>query len=151
MGVISDDNHSFNFPQAYDYPEDCRSRRIKNKQYDAQWKLCDEACKRLLVFLGKTFGWTFPKGFKLYEKIVTGPERGYRFKFRIRGSSIDDTGTDCSGYDEAELLLEIGQLNNELTFNPDCHEALGRLIPYIKYGQETYGWSDERMKALMSA
>ena len=157
MGVISDDSHSFNFPQAYDYPEDCRSRRIKNKQYDAQWKLCDEACKRLLVFLGKTFGWTFPKDFKLYEKIVTGPERGYRFKFRTRGlgGDLSVTGTTGSingeGYDEVKLLSEINQLNKELMFNPDCHEALDRLIPYIKYGRETYGWSDERTRALMSA
>jgi hypothetical protein len=157
IDVLSDDNHSFNFPQAYHYPEGYGSRRIKNKQYDAQWKLCDEACKRLLVFLGKTFGWTFPKGFKLYEKIVTGPERGYRFKFRTRGlggylSITETTGPiGGDGYDEAKLLSEISQLNEELTFNPDCHEALDRLIPYIKYGQETYGWSDARTRALMSA
>ena len=157
MDVLSDDNHSFNFPQAYHYPEGYGLRRIKNKQYDAQWKLCDEACKRLLVFLGKTFGWTFPKGFKLYEKIVTGPERGYRFKFRTRGlggylSITETTGPiGGDGYDEVKLLSEISQLNKELAFNPDCHEALDRLIPCIKYGQETYGWSDERTRALMSA
>ena len=157
MDVLSDDNHSFNFPQAYHYPKDYGLRRIKNKQYDAQWKLCDEACKRLLVFLGKTFGWTFPKGFKLYEKIVTDPERGYRFKFKTRGlgGHLSITGTtgpiDMDGYDEVKLLSKISQLNKKLTFNPDCHEALDRLIPYIKYGQETYGWSDERTRALMSA
>ncbi len=162
IDVLSDDNHSFNFPQAYHYPEGYGSRRIKNKQYDAQWKLCDEACKRLLVFLGKTFGWTFPKGFKLYEKIVTGPEREYRFKFRTRGfggdqsigvttGPIDDSGPDWSGYDEVKLLSKINQLNKKLTLNPDCHEALDHLIPYIKYGRETYGWSDERTRALVSA
>ena len=161
MDVLSDDNHSFNFPQAYHYPKGYGLRRIKNKQYDAQWKLCDEACKRLLVFLEKTFGWTFPKGFKLYEKIVTGPEREYRFKFRTRGfggdqsigvttGPIDDSGPDWSGYDEVKLLSKISQLNKKLTLNPDCYEVLDRLIPCIKYGRETYGWSDEDTKGLMS-
>jgi hypothetical protein len=161
IDVLSDDNHSFNFPQAYHYPEGYGSRRVKNKLYDAQWKLCDEACKRLLIFLGKELGWTFPKGFKLYERIVTGPEREYSFKFRTRGPSgdqsirvttgpIDDSGPDWSGYDEVKLLSKISQLNKKLTLNPDCYEVLDRLIPCIKYGRETYGWSDEDTKGLMS-
>ena len=156
IDVLISDSLSFTFPPAYHYPEGYRSRRIKNKQYDVQWKLCDEVCKRLLIFFGKELGWTFPKGFKLYERIVTGPEREYRFKFRTRGlgGDLSITGTtgpiDGDGYDEAKLLSEISQLNKELTFNPDCHEALDRLIPCIKYGQETYGWSDDLTRSVIS-
>ena len=50
MDIVSGNTHSFNWGPAYEHKENSRVR-LKIKNYDAQWKLCDEICKRLKCFL----------------------------------------------------------------------------------------------------
>ena len=155
IDILSNDGGSFNFGPAYEYPEGDRLKRIKVKHYDAQWKLCDEASKRLLSFFEKEFGWVFPKGYKLYEKVTTGSEGDRKFKFKVVSpyfSNINkEAEADFSELDEIALISEINELNNEFSINPECGgEASSRLVLAIKTGQKKYGWSDNHMRAMVT-
>ena len=161
--VITEPEHTFNFGTAYLYPEGRTSARIKNKTYDARWKLCHEACKKLIRFFEKEYSWMFPKHYKLYESVETGPEGSKRFKFRVRNQVADgnhpdnsdhlleETGLVYEALDELELISEINRLNDDFLINSDDNlRTPDQLAMAFKFGQKRFGWSDEKMRAILS-
>ena len=155
MDVLSGDTHSFNWGPAYEHREGSRVR-IKIKNYDAQWKLCDEICKRLKNFLAKELGWNFPKGYKLYEYVALGPEGERRFKFRInnaKSTSIDfSTEDSLSALEEVDLLSKVQKLHNEFNSDPEFSDSItDELVVALQVGQKKYGWSDKDVKEMVAA
>lgn len=161
--VITEPEHTFNFGTAYLYPEGRASVRVKNKSYDARWKLCHEACKKLIRFFEKEFGWIFPKDYKLYERVATGPEGTKWFKFKVKNQVVDgihpdnserfleEAGLAYEALEELELISEINRLNNDFLINSDDNlRAPDQLAMAFKFGQKRFGWSDEKMRAILS-
>ena len=152
MDIVSGNTHSFNWGPAYEHKEDSRVR-LKIKNYDAQWKLCDEICKRLKSFFEKEFGWNFPKGYKLYEYIALGPDGERRFKFRINNSktaSIDFSSEDnLSALEEVDLLSKVQKLSNDYKSDPELSDGvMDELVVALNVGQKKYGWSDKYVKEM---
>ena len=152
MDIISGNTHSFNWGPAYEHKEDSRIR-LKIKHYDAQWKLCDEICKRLKSFFEKEFGWNFPKGYKLYEYIALGPDGERRFKFRInnlKSASIDFLAEDSlSALEEVDLLSKVQKLSNDYKSDPELSDGvMDELVIALNVGQKKYGWSDNYVKEM---
>ena len=153
INVISDDTHSFNWGPAYEHREGSRVR-IKIKNYDAQWKLCDEICKRFKSFFEKEFGWNFPKGYKLYEYIALGPDGERRFKFRINNSktaSIDFSSEDnLSALEEVDLLSKVQKLNNDYKSDPELSDGvIDELVVALNVGRKKYGWSEKKLEEMV--
>ena len=153
MDVISGDTHSFNWGPAYEHREGSRIR-IKIKNYDAQWKLCDEICKRFKSFFEKEFGWNFPKGYKLYEYIALGPDGERRFKFRINNSktaSIDFSSEDnLSALEEVDLLSKVQKLNNDYKSDPELSDGvIDELVVALNVGRKKYGWSEKKLEEMV--
>ena len=152
MNILSGNTHSFNWGPAYEHKEDSRIR-LKIKHYDAQWKLCDEICKRLKSFFEKEFGWNFPRGYKLYEYIALGPDGERRFKFRInnlKSASIDFSAEDSlSALEEVELLSKVQKLSDNFKSDPELSDGvMDELVIALNVGQKKYGWSDNYVKEM---
>ena len=152
IDIISGNTHSFNWGPAYEYREDSRIR-FKIKNYDAQWKLSDEICKRLKSFFEKEFGWTFPKGYKFYEYIPTGPIGERRFKFKTdnsKSASIDfSSEDDLSALEEVDLLSKVQKLSIDYKSDPELSDGvMDELVVALNVGQKKYGWSDQYVKEM---
>jgi len=163
VDVFSDPEPTFNFGPAYSYPDGRHSNRVKNKFYDARWKLCNEACKKLLIFFSREFGMYFPPGYKLYEKVPTGVEGERRFKFQVNRPCSEErplsSGTnqeeeihaEYSGLEELELISEINRLNDEFEVHSERHpETPDKMVAAFRIGREKFGWSEEQMKGILS-
>lgn len=155
---------TFNFGTAYLYPDGQRESRIKCREYDARWKLCDEVNRKLLRALEREFGWTFPGNYKLYEKAPSGPEGERRFKFQVKRPVADDipsprmdrwvekTRTEFSDLEEAEMVSAIHKLYGDYLMRPDdTGLAPEKLAIAFKVGRERFGWSDHKISALLEA
>lgn len=162
--ILESETHNFNFGAAYSYPDGSCRNRIKNKEYDAGWKLCNDLCKKLMLFFEREYNLDFPSGFKLYEKNPSGPAGTRRFKFIIRKPSVDSfewpseiNGKNeekvrlrYSGFGETELRNEIIGLNSDFSQDSMVHNAApDHLILAFKVGKENFGWSDDAMKNLL--
>lgn len=163
-GILESETHNFNFGAAYSYPDGSCRNRIKNRAYDAGWKLCNDLCKKLMLFFEREYNFNFPSGFKLYEKNPSGPAGTRRFKFKIRKPSADSfewsseiSGKNeekvrlrYSGFDEAELRNEIIGLNSDFSQDSMVHNAApDHLILAFKVGKKIFGWSDDTMKNIL--
>lgn len=155
---------TFNFGTAYLYPDGGRESRVKCKAYDAAWKLCDEVNRKLLGVLERELGWTFPANYKLYEKVPTGPEGERRFKFKVKGPVADEapsprmdrwmekTRTEFSDLEEEEMVAAIHKLYGDYLMHPDdTGLASEKLAIAFNVGQERFGWSDRKMRAILEA
>ena len=164
VGILESETHNFNFGAAYSYPDGSCKNRIKNKAYDAGWKLCNDLCKKLMLFFAREYNVSFPNGFKLYEKKPSGPPGTRQFKFKIRKPSSESmewaseiNGPNkghvrrrYSGLDETELRKEIMRLNSDFSLDSLVHNAApDHMILAFKIGQENFGWSDEIMKNIL--
>jgi len=164
--ILTSHDHTINFGIAYAFPDGSWRNRVKNKDYDARWKLCDELNRKLLAFFKKEFGWEFAKGYKLYEK--ANPDQGdhRRFKFVIdppsserslpakRSSIFGDIDglaeLHYSKLDEDQLIKEIRSLNDDFSVDSAVHNAdPDNLITAYTVGREKFGWTDEVMRELI--
>ena len=164
IGILEGQSHNFNFGTAYTYPDGSYKNRIKNKEYDAGWKLCNDLCKKLMMFFSREYGILFPTGFKLYEKIssATAGERQFKFKIiqpsseafewplEITEQKENQIRSHYSELDENELRKEVISLNSDYSLDSMVHNtAPDHLILAFNVGQENYDWSDETMKDLL--
>lgn len=164
VAILESKTHNFNFGAAYSYPDGSHRNRIKNKAYDAGWKLCSDLCKKLTLFFEREYNIPFPVGFKLYEKDPSGPTGERRFKFKI-GKSASETLEWNSEFgaqdeaqarrryaelDEAELRKEIVKLNSDFTQDSMVHNvAPDYIILASSVGRENFSWSDETMQNIL--
>jgi len=164
IGVLEGESHNFNFGTAYTYPDGSNKNRIKNKEYDAGWKLCNDLCKKLMMFFSREYGISFPTGFKLYEKIASAKSGERQFKFKINRPPADSfewpseinsqnenqIRSRYSELEENELRKEVISLNSDFSIDSMVHNtAPDHIILAFKIGQENFGWSDETMKDLL--
>ncbi|MGV7220371.1 MAG: hypothetical protein ACQ9MH_02450 [Nitrospinales bacterium] len=162
--ILEDESHNFNFGTAYSYPDGSYKNRIKNKEYDAGWKLCNDLCKKLMMFFSREYGISFPTGFKLYEKIASAKSGERQFKFKITRPKSESfewpSEINCqnenrirsrySKLEENELRKEVINLNSDFSMDSMVHNAApDHMILAFKVGQENFGWSDETMKDLL--
>ena len=166
INVLEIPPHTFNFGTAYTYPDGSRRNRVKNKAYDAGWKVCDDLCKKLIRFFHKEFGMEFPRSFKLYEKLRTNHPGDRRFKFQIGSPSFesDDRVEDasfwknegerfkarCKEFGEPQLKKEIVNLNRDYSSDSKVHNTdPDHLVHAFKVGREKYGWNDQFIRELL--
>lgn len=167
ISILQGESNSFNFGTAYFYPDGSYKNRLKNKAYDAGWKLCNDLCKKLALFLAKEFEMRFPSGYKLYEKNAAGATGNRQFKFSIKKPMSEELGWFSSPLDkggeglirrryellsEDELKREVGNLNADYSSDSMAQNIdPDQLVLAFRIGQERFGWSDEVMKNLLEA
>ena len=167
IAILQDETSSFNFGTAYFYPDGSYKNRMKNKAYDSGWKLCNDFCKKLMLFLTKEFEIKFPAGYKLYEKNPAGNTGNRQFKFAIKkplaeelgwaSSPLDENGEErlrkrYESISEDELKKEVRNLNADFSADSMAQNIdPDQLVLAFRVGQERFGWSDEVMKNLLEA
>ncbi len=156
--VLTSPPHRFHFGPAYCYPEQDRRKRLKNKDYDVRWRLCDELCKKLILFFENEFGEPFPPGYKLYRKSPLGTSGEREFKFQIRrptgevfpggNQSLEAGESEFREMEEVDLISRINRLSDDFSFIPDS-EVPDKLITACKVGQEKFGWTPRKVKQIL--
>ena len=164
VAILESETHHFNFGAAYSYPDGSHKNRIKNKAYDAGWKLCNDLCKKLTLFFEREYNIPFPNGFKLYEKDPSGLTGERRFKFKVGKPAsetlawsseigVQDEGQVRRRYSElgeAELRKEIVKLNSDFSQDSMVHNvAPDYIILAFSVGRGNFGWSDETMQNIL--
>ena len=162
--ILTYPRDGFNFGTAYLYPE--KNERIKNKSYDSRWRLCDELCKKLVIFFNKEFNWALPKTFKLYEKFEPSNDGKYRFKFKIGKPVAEESNIIFSGkvknkmneqfkeyyrkFSEPQLALELQRLSNDYDLESNKEEMIPeKLLIAYEIGNTMYGWSQDTVRKLL--
>ncbi len=164
VGILEGGTHNFNFGAAYSYPDGSYKNRVKNKAYDAGWKLCNDLCKKLMLFFAREYNMSFPNGFKLYEKNPSESTGERRFKFKIvkpaseglawdseiHGRNEDQVRRRYSELGESELRKEIVSLNSDFSLDSMVHNvAPDYIILAFRIGQENFSWSDATMQNIL--
>lgn len=165
ISILQGNSNTFHFGTAYFYPDGSYKNRVKNKAYDAGWKLCNDFCKKLMQFLSREFEMRFPGGYKLYEKNPSGSSGERQFKFRVKRPMHEELAWSSKPLDEGredllrkrysllleeELKREVRRLNTDFSadsmvqnIDPD------QLVLAFRVGRENFGWTDEVMKDLL--
>ncbi len=165
VSILQGDSNTFNFGTAYFYPDGSYKNRVKNKAYDAGWKLCNDFCKKLMQFLSREFEMRFPGGYKLYEKNPSGNSGERQFKFRIKrpmheelawsSQPLDERGEDhlrkrYAPLSEDKLKREVRRLNSDFSVDSMAQNIdPDQLVLAFRVGRENFGWTDEVMKDLL--
>ena len=171
--ILEYPNYGISFGKAYTYPDGTYKNRIKNKHYDAEWKICDELCKKLKDFIRNNYKYEIPNSYKLYKPCHLSGPGNYKLKFKIKKNKctgrkeihknkltvtkvdqnkIEFTSKSVEFYKmtEEELKLKIKELKDKTKFSKSTglDEIEISLINAIKVGVEKYHWNENYVKEL---
>jgi len=86
------------------------AKKVRNKSYDANYKILREISKKFVSFLKETYKLQLPDNFQIFELIRSEHDGTYGLKFTISNFGTEDAHYD--GYSKDELIAEIEKLSS---------------------------------------
>jgi hypothetical protein len=176
LEILEYPNYGISFGQAYSYPDGTYKNRIKNKHYDAEWKICDELCKKLKNFIRIKYKYKIPNSYKLYKPCHLSGPGNFRLKFKIKKFNYTEpkethkplpviTRADLNNKNkiklapkrkelykvtEEELTLKVKELRGKINLSEstELDEIEVSLISAIKVGVEKFNWTENYVEEL---